>query len=136
MDRRSWIQFVAILLLAIVSWTCKNSTGLDQDRNPAKALVVLQLETDFRNDSVRVEFDSQPLFAGRVTTNFSIAIAWSSDVLTVPAGVHTVKVSVFANDIVGQVSPDLQDTMTVTANYNRQARQLEFRTYDHFILRR
>jgi hypothetical protein len=136
MQRRRYIQFAAVLLFALTGWACKNSIGVNQDEDSEKALVVIQLESDFQNDSVTVEFDSQPLLVGRVRTNYSIALAWSSDPLTVPTGVHTVRVSVLINNTVGHTSAYMHDTTVVTVNYDRQTRQLKFLTYDHFILRR
>jgi hypothetical protein len=136
MERRSYVQLIIILLLASIGLTCKNPVGVNQNEGSKNALVAIQLESDFRDDSVKVELDSRQLFAGRVETNFSIHLAWSSDVLAIPAGVHTVRVSVFVSNIVGHISTDLHDTMTVTANYDRQTQQLEFRTYNRFLPRR
>ncbi len=128
-------RLIAVIVFAVIGWACKNSIEVNEDENSTKALVVIQLEGDFLNDSVRVGFDSQDLLVGRVRTNYSISLAWSSDVFTVPAGVHSVRISVFTSNTVDWIYPILQDTMTVTANYERQSGQLVFRTYDYLILR-
>ncbi len=133
--RQLYARFVVAVLLASVSWNCKNTVAVNNGESSQNASVWIQLEADFQDDSVKVEFDSQELFAGRLRTNYSISLAWSSDVLIVPAGIHAVRVSVFSGGAASQFFTDLRDTVTVTANYNRQSRQLIFRTVNHIILR-
>jgi hypothetical protein len=135
-ERRSYIQLAIFLLLAAMGWGCKNSIEVNQDESGKDALVGVQLESDFRDDSIEVEFDSRSMFVGRLSTNYSLALAWSSRLLAVPAGIHTVRVSVPVDSAAGYLFAYMHDTTIVTVNYDRQARHLEFQTYDHSIPRR
>jgi hypothetical protein len=135
MQPRYFIYLVCAIALAAQSWTCRQSAESCPPVNSAEALVAVELESDFQNDSVKVEFDSQIWFLGRATTNFSVARAWGSGSRTVSAGIHTVKVTVYTDIVMNQLSTDIENTVTITANYNRQTRQLAFRTYNFLIFR-
>ena len=136
MHSHSHIRFIAVILLAAMGWTCKNSIEVNQDEKNRNALVAIQLESDFLDDSVAVEFDSQTLYIGRAVTNYSVNLAWSSQQLIVSTGIHAVRVMVFGSNITSEIFAYVKDTTIVTANYDRQNGQLIFRTYDHFIPRR
>ena len=58
-----------------------------------------------------------------------------SEHLSISAGNHVVKLTVFTDSSSNQISTDIQDTVTVAVNYDRQTRQIAFHTYQYLIMR-
>lgn len=125
------VLFVALAGLMPFCWACKHAT----EPVRTNALARIDLELDFRNDSVKVELDSQTIFSGRVTTNYALSAAWESDHLDVAEDSHTVKLTVFTDNVSNQMTTYIKDTVVVAARYDRQARKIDFRTYSFWFLR-
>jgi hypothetical protein len=123
--------FFGLLFLAILNLSCKQSS----EPTSINALSRIDLESDFRNDSVKVEFDSQSLFVGRVTTDHAVSAAWTSSRLDITAGIHTIKLTVYTDSVSNQISTKIQDTVIVAVRYERQTKQINFQMYNYWLMR-
>ena len=129
---RAALLFIAFLLSAILFGHCHQPI----EPTTKSALARVDLESDFQNDSVKVEYDSQILFVGRVTTNYSVAAAWASGPLHTTENNHTITLSVYTDNATNQITTFIKDTVVVAARYNHQTKRIDFVTYNFWVMRR
>jgi len=123
--------FFGFIFLTTLFLGCKQSN----DPSTSHALARIDIESDFQNDSIKVEFDSQSLFVGRVTTNYTVSEAWTSGRLDVVEGNHTIKLTVYTDSTTNQISTKIQDTVVVAVRYDRHTKQIDFQMYHYWLMR-
>jgi hypothetical protein len=122
------------LIALVVSWQsgCSEST-----QSTAKDVYVsFEVESAFQNDLVTLLLDSKTLVEARVTTNYTVGLAWSSGLQKLTSENHTLYFSVIEYAAHNTYKIDLaNDTSTVTINFDRATKQIRFVQYKGILLR-
>jgi hypothetical protein len=125
------LSFVA--LAVFLQSGCSEST-----QSTAKEVYVsFEVESAFQNDLVTLLLDSKTLMESRVTTNYSVGLAWSSGLQKLSNDNHVLYFAVIEYAAHSAYEIDLtNDTSTVTINFNKSTKQISFRQYKGILLRR
>ena len=121
-------HIAAFCLLA--SFGCTHSTAPS-----GPALLLIEVEGDFRGEFVRVWVDGALMREDTATTNWTIGLAWSKSVAGLTSGVHAVRATVRDFAVIDSASILVTDTTTVLIDYDRVARLLKFTRFKGVILR-
>jgi hypothetical protein len=112
-------------------FSCEKSTELSEK----EAVLAIDVEWAFENDSIKVELNNELLLQRRVTTNYSVSAAWISGPNEYPSGNYTVQFEIFDFDLQDKYKFYLKDTLTVLIRFDREDKKIQFSTYDGIILR-
>lgn len=110
---------------------CKKST----EPNIKNAVLAIDLEGEFENDSVMVELNNELLLQKKVTTNYTVSAAWVSGPMEYPSGNNIIQLKIFDFNLQDNFNFNLKDTLTVKIRFDREAKKIQFSTYDGLILR-
>ena len=131
------ILFLSLILFLI---GCSEFSTLDNKKNDnnsaVKKVVAIDVEADFRNDSVSVALDDSTLASQRITTNTTLNAAWLSGPHEYPEGNHTLTFNIFNLKKSKSHQFTLSDTLTVRVNYNRTSGEILFQDHDGLIVRK
>ena len=127
------LLFITFLLLACH----KNSNPVwkQPESSGETAPLAIELEWEFNNNFVRVEFDEKVIFSGRITTNYTISLAWSNGRAEYSIGHHSLKVTEVEKKISGYYEFNLTDTLSVFVRFTPNQSKFIFEQYNGFILR-
>ena len=121
-----------IVLLTGLLAGCNQVTAPDT----AERFLNIDLESAFDNDSVTVALDDDVLLNRRVTTNYSISAAWSSDVRMVTGKRHIVKVTMAEKQLSTTFTANLAaDTTSLLVGFDVTNSLLTVRQIDGLIYR-
>ena len=126
---------VFILVFAIISvliFSCTKSTEPEIIKN---AVLAVDLESAFKNDSVRIEINNDLLVQKRVSTNYTISAAWGSGPKVYPQGNYTLQIEIFNYNLQKKYAFYLNDTLTVCIRFEPQNEKIQFSTFDGLIFR-
>ncbi|MFC2083616.1 hypothetical protein ACFLS9_01025 [Bacteroidota bacterium] len=101
----------------------------------SKAMLSIDLETDFQDDLIEIKLDGEMLLKESVTTNYSISAAWVSGQLTKETGNHVIICNIINLNKKGQYLFDLRDTLTIRINYDRKTDKINFSEFPGLIVR-
>lgn len=111
---------------------CRESAG----PNSRDVFVSFEVESAFQNDFVTLLLDSKTLLESRVTTNYSIGLAWSSGLQKLSNDAHILYFAVNYYGAHNTYTIDLtNDTSTVTINFDRSTKMVRFQQYKGILLR-
>lgn len=125
------ISIISILLL-FSYYSCKKDNGL---QNTKDGVLLIILEQDYKNDSVMVSLNKTEIGRKRVTTNFSIDVAWSSGILIKPQGLYAISVANLDSGISKEFNFTLKDTTEVDIRYDRKTNSFSYSVADHIFMR-
>jgi hypothetical protein len=118
----------------VVFWQsgCTEST----QSNANDVYVSFEVESAFQNDLVALLLDSKTLLESRVTTNYTVGLAWSSGLQKLSRDNHMLYFSVIEYGAHNTFDIDLtNDTSTVTINFDKSTKQIRFVQYKGILLR-
>jgi hypothetical protein len=125
--------FLSFIALAVL-WQsgCSEST-----QSTAKDVYVsFEVESAFQNDLVTLLLDGNTLLESRVTTNYSVSLAWSSGLRKLSGDTHLLYFELIEYGARNGYRIDLtNDTSTVTINFDKSTRQISFRQYKGRLFR-
>jgi hypothetical protein len=102
-------------------------TGCEEATEPAlpRVCVSFEIESAFQDDSVELVLDNKILAKSRVTTNYTISLAWSSGLQKLSKDDHKLHFSVVENNAEKDYLIDTSnDTSTVLLRFNRNTEQI------------
>jgi hypothetical protein len=121
-----------IVLAVLLQSGCSGST----QPNAKEVYVSIEVESAFQNDLVTLLLDSKTLIETRVTTNYSVDLAWSSGPQKLSNDNHVLYFAVVEYEAHKTYEIDLtNDTSTVTINFDRATKQIRFVQYKGILLR-
>ncbi len=131
------ILFLSLVLFLIGCNEFSSLDGKNKDTNSVvKKVLAIDVEADFKNDSVSVALDDSVLISQRITTNNTLNAAWLSGPHDYPEGNHTLTFNIFNLNKSKSHQFTLSDTLTVRVNYNRTSGEILFQDHDGLIVRR
>ncbi len=87
------ILFLSLVLFLIGCNEFSSLDGKNKDTNSVvKKVLAIDVEADFKNDSVSVALDDSVLISQRITTNNTLNAAWLSGPHDYPEGNHTLTI--------------------------------------------
>jgi hypothetical protein len=125
------ISIISILLL-FSFYSCKKDNVVQNNKD---GVLLIILEQDYKNDSVMVSFNNIEIARKRVTTNFSIDVAWSSGILIKPQALYSIFVANLDSGISKEFNFSLKDTTEVDIRYDRQSNSFSYSVADHIFMR-
>jgi hypothetical protein len=115
-------------------------TGLLAGCNPVTApdstehFLIVELESAFENDSVTVVLDDEVLLNRRVTTDYSINMAWSSNLRVVTGVRHTLHATMAEKQLSTTFTANLTaDTTSMLVEFDAPNNQLTVRQVDGLV---
>ena len=131
------ILFVTSILLLIGCNEFSTLGDRNKNKNPVVTKVLaIDVESDFRNDSVSVVLDDSVLISQRINTNSTLNASWLSGPHEYTEGSHLIKFSIFNLNKSKSHDFTLSDTLTVRINYNRTNGEILFQDHDGLIVRK
>jgi hypothetical protein len=119
----------------VVSWQSGCSEATQSTAN--EVFVSFEVESAFQNDLVTLHLDNETLLESRVTTNYSISLAWSSGLRRLSNDTHFLYFEAIEYGAQNGYRIDLtNDTSTVTINFDKSTKQIRFQQYKGRLLRR
>ena len=127
------ITLLPALLLLMFNADCKHST----EPTAPDIYVSFDVQSTFQNDAVRLALDNKLLLDSPVTTNYSIALAWSSGLKKLSRTMHWLSFSVVDYGVQKSYQVDVtNDTSTVLVDFNKDTKQIRFQQMKGIIHRR
>ena len=127
------ITLFSALLLLMFNASCKHST----EPTAPDIYVSFDVQSTFQNDAVRLALDNKLLLDSPVTTNYSIALAWSSGLKKLSRTMHWLSFSVVDYGVQKSYQVDVtNDTSTVLVDFNKDTKQIRFQQMKGIIHRR
>jgi hypothetical protein len=126
------------LLLFLIAIVFSFQSGCDEStQSTAKDVYVsFEVESAFQNDLVTLLLDSKTLLESRVTTNYTVSLAWSSGLQKLSNDNHMLYFAVIEYAAHNTYEIDLtNDTSTVTINFDKSTKQIHFLQYKGILLR-
>jgi hypothetical protein len=110
---------------------CKQTTEPTED-----ILVIYEAESDFQNDFVKVALDKEILLEKRITTDYTISLAWSSGVKSLSREDHILHFEVVEYRVKKDYKIDTKnDTSTVLLRFDKSTKQISIEQIKGRILR-
>ena len=125
-------------VLSLLYFNCKKSTEpvIEKENSFLEYTVLaIELESHFDNDSVKIELNNEIILQKRITTNYTISLAWSTILIDYPTGNHTIKVTMPDENLSNIHNFKLSDTLSVRIYYDTDNNQIEFLNTPGLILR-
>jgi len=122
------------LIALVVSWQsgCSEST----QSNAKDIFISIEVESAFQNDLVTLLLDGKTLLESRVTTNYTVSLAWSGGLQKLSNDNHMLYFAVIEYTAHNTYEIDLKDdTSTVTINFDKSTKQIRFQQYKGILLR-
>ncbi|MCX6145539.1 MAG: hypothetical protein NTZ35_20215 [Ignavibacteriales bacterium] len=126
------------ILLSLIALAVFWQSGCSESTQPnAKEIFVsIEVESAFQNDLVRLHLNNETLLESRVTTNYSVSLAWSSGLRKLSNDTQFLYFEVTEYGANNGYRIDLtNDTSTVTINFDKSTRQIRFAQYKGILLR-
>jgi hypothetical protein len=126
------ISYFIILILCFLHTSCKQPT----QPIPTDMYVSFEVESDFQDDSVEVILDDTTLMQSRVTTNYTVDLAWSSGLQKLSRNNHILRFVVIEYGVQKDYKIDVtNDTSTVLMDFNKDTKEIDIRQYKGRFLR-
>ena len=126
---------LSLFLLALAVW-CNSGCNQSTESSAKEVFVSFEVESAFQNDLVTLLLDSKTLLESRVSTNYTVDLAWSSGLRKLSNDNHTLYFAVIEYGAHNTYKIDLaNDTSTVTINFDRPTKQIRFVQYKGILLR-
>jgi hypothetical protein len=117
------IIFIVSLITLISQTGCKQTT----ESSSSGIFVSYEVESAFQNDSVKVALDDKTLLESRVTTNYTISLAWSSGLQKLSRDNHFLHFGVVEYGVQKDYRIDTaNDTSTVLLRFDKSTKQISF----------
>lgn len=125
------ILFVLLTLL-ISQIGCKQTT----EPTLSDMYVSYEIESAFQDDVVKVTLDDKILLESKVTTNYTISLAWSSGLQKLSRTNHIINFVVVEYGVQKDFNIDIaNDTSTVLFRFNKSTKQISIRQIKGRVLR-
>jgi hypothetical protein len=118
------------LMLTILIITLISYFGCEQTTEPSSPYVYVnyEIESAFQNDSVEVYLDNQIILKSRVTTNYTISLAWSSGLEKLSRDYHMLRINVVDYGVKMDYPVETSnDTSTVLLRFNKDKKQISIK---------
>ena len=126
------MMFIACVVLLTSQVSCKHAT-----ETPAPDMyVIYQVESAFQGDSVRLIVDDKILMQSRVTTNYTVDLAWSSELQKLSRDSHTLHFDVIQYDVQNDYRINIaNDTSSILIRFNRDTKLISIEQVKGILLR-
>ena len=129
------IIFFVSLISLITQAGCKQAT---ESTTPitSDVYVSYEIESAFQNDSVKFTLDDKNLLESRITTNYTVSLAWSSGLQKLSRSSHTLHFAVVEYGVQKDYLIDTtNDTSTVLLGFDKTTKQISVRQIKGRFLR-
>ena len=124
--------FIAFLPLLFLQSGCKQAT----EPKASNVYVNFEIEIDFHDDSVKVALDDKILLESRVTTDYTISLAWSSGFRMLSRAAHNLFFTVVEYDVQIHYLFDVtNDTSTVLMRFDKSTKKISIQQIKGVVLR-
>lgn len=125
-----------ISITIIISQTgCKQATE-SAPAHVSDIYVSFEIESAFENDSVKFLIDDKTLLESRITTNYTINLAWSSGLQRLSRSSHPLHLAVVEYAVQKDYSIDTtNDTSTVLLRFDKTSKQISVQQIKGRLLR-
>ncbi|MEO8399111.1 MAG: hypothetical protein ABI550_04750 [Ignavibacteriaceae bacterium] len=135
LKRNFGFYLILIIVFFIGCSEFANLNGSKDDTETKKKPLAVDVEADFKNDSIGVVLDDSVLFKQRATTNNVLNAAWLSGPHDYSIGSHKLVFNIYNLTKSKQLDFELNDTVTIRINYNRQSGEILFQEFNGLIRR-
>lgn len=122
-----------ILIITLISYL-----GCEQTTGPSSSYIYVndEIESAFQNDSVEVYLDNETILKSRVTTNYTISLAWSSGLQMLSKDYHLLQFKVVDYGVKMDYPVETSnDTSTVLLRFNKNTKQISIKQIKGILLR-
>ncbi len=134
------VSLVLIFISAILLIGCNEFANLndknDGESGVVKKILAIDVESDFKNDSINVVLDDSLLTARRATTNITLNAAWLSGPHEYAEGNHKLIFKILNLNKNKSLDFTLTDTLTIKVNFNRTSGEILFLEHKGLIVRK
>ena len=125
--------FFLVVLVTLFSQTgCKKAV----EPTSSDIYVSFEIESAFQNESVKLILDSKTLLESRVTTDYTISLAWSSGLQKLSRDSHILHFAVVEYGVQKDYSIDIaNDTLTVLLRFDKSTKQISIQQIKGRFLR-
>lgn len=128
---RLWLVFLLCCAVFLQSGCTETTPSSGKE-----VFVSFEVESAFQNDLVTLLLDSKTLLESRVTTNYTVDLAWSSGLQKLSDDNHMLYFAVVEFGAHNTYAIDLtNDTSTVTINFDKATKQIRFQQYKGRLFR-
>ncbi len=124
-----------IPVIICVMFLCSCSNDKPTQAVTKDAVLIIDLENDFNNDSVVVSLNGEVLCTERITTNYILSLAWTTGRVNRKQGKYTIDVQIPDLLVHSRFSLDLHDTMDACIKYSRADKDISCCILNHFFMR-
>lgn len=119
-----YIIFLGLLIIPISQFGCEQTT----EPEPSDIYVSYEIESAFQDDSVEMSLDKEVLLKSRVTTDYTISLAWSSGLQKLSRNNHKLHFAVVEYGAeTDYLIDNTNDTSTVLLRFNKNINQISIK---------
>ena len=126
------LLFTVLITTLILFTSCEQTTG------PSSSYIYVnyEIESAFQNDSVEVYLDNETILKSKVTTNYTINLAWSSGLQKLSRDYHLLRFKVVDFGVKMDYTVNVSnDTSTVLLRFNKDSKQISIQQIKGIFLR-
>ncbi len=125
-------SLLLLFAIVIIQFGCEEYT----EPEGKDIYIQIDVESAFQNDLIRVQLDDKILVETKVTTNYTISLAWSSGLQKLKEFKHTLFFSLIDFNIKKIFDIDLtNDTSTVVIRFNRDSKIITIEQFKGLLYR-
>ncbi len=122
-------------IVAFVLFACNEENHTTQIEQK-EVHVSIEAESDYNNDSVKIFLDDEVLVESRITTDYTVSLAWSSGLRKISGNGCIIRFNLVDYGIARNYEIDMKyDTSTITINFNRNSGQISFNQFRGLLFR-
>ena len=128
----NYLIFFTFLTILISQIACEQTTeSISPDM-----YINIEIESAFQDDSVKLTLDNNILLEGRVATDYTISLAWSSGLKKLSRSNHTLHFAVVEFGVHRDYTiSTVNDTSTVLLRFDKNTKQITIKQIKGIILR-
>ena len=121
-----------LFVVVVLQSGCREST----QPSAKDVYIAFDVESAFQNDLVTILLDDKTLLESRITTNYTVSLAWSSGLKKLSSDHHSLYFSAVEYGVHNSYNVDLaNDTSTVTIRFDKLTKQIRFQQYKGRLMR-
>lgn len=123
--------------IAIFALFACNESNQPTQTEQKEVYVNIEAESDYNNDSVKIMLNDEVLVESKITTNYTVSLAWSSGLRKISGNNCRIQCDLVEYGIVGNYKIDTKyDTSTITIIFNRNSGQITFNQFRGLMYRK
>jgi len=129
------MRSIILICITALILSCNENSASSSEPPGDSGLLLIEVEHHFDNNVVQVALDGKTIISKKMTTNYSISLAWSTFKEYNINSTHRIDVALPHKHTSNSLTFTMQDTLSIFIRYRPKENKIEFDTADLVIIR-